>query len=170
MKLLHLQSTTEITVVYTLTTLPSSSCTSPAAFHLLCCHEEIRTRAQTTHGHHAFISYWSSKLSNCVQLPQHSKNATWSPRSCCLVDIRNAASSRNSSPPLLRRYTKLSKSASPPWSCQLALASFSQPSLFLQQSHLGEVHYRPMTRPTSQIPHHICFLSRDGKETCICFS
>lgn len=130
---------------------------------------EIKDR--TKHGHHAFTSHWSSTFSIWVHLPQHSNNATQSPRSYHLADIRNARSSRNSSPSLLRCYMKLlMKWASLPRSCRLALASFSQPSLFLQQCHLGEVDYRQMTRPTGQIPQLVCFLSRDWKETRIYFS
>lgn len=172
MKLFHLQSKTGITIIYTPTILPSSSCTSPATFHLLCCHEETRHEDRTKHWHHAFTSHWSSRFSICVHLPQHSDNATERPRSCHLADIRNARSSRNSSPSLLRCYLKLflMKWASLPRSCRLARAGFSQPSLFLQRCHLEEVDYRPMTRPTDQIPQLVCFLSRDWKETCIYFS
>lgn len=34
----------------------------------------------------------------------------------------------------------------------------------------GHGDYRQMTGPTGQIPQLICFLSRDWKETCVCFS
>lgn len=144
MKLLHLQSKTEMTTVTAI--LPSSSCTSPATFYVLWPEKKTRTK----HWHHAFTSHWSSRFSICVHLSQHSSNATETPKSHHLADIRNVRSSRNSSPSLLRCYLKLfsMKWASLPRSWRQALASFSQPSLFLQQCHLGEADYRPMTRPT----------------------
>lgn len=164
-KLFHCQSKTEITIVHTQTILPSSSYTSPATFHLLCCHEQTRNKTRTKHKHHTFTSHQSSTFSICVHLPQHSNNVTWRPRSHHLADIRNARSSRNSLPSLLRCYMKLflMKWAAVPRSCPLALAGFSQPALFLQHCHLEEVDYRWMTGPTKQIPQIVSFLGIEKK-------